>query len=44
MNQSGPGLVLPEGVMKAEPAVVFQRGAGRTLLWATEDNPDFDTG
>lgn len=44
MNPSGPGLVLPEGVMKAEPAVVFQRGAGRTLLWATEENPDFDTG
>lgn len=34
---------LPEGALKVEPAAVLHRGGGRSLLWATEESPLFET-
>jgi hypothetical protein len=37
------GLSSPEGALNVEPPTVFQRGAGRSLLWANEESPLFET-
>ncbi|XP_046651329.1 cyclic AMP-dependent transcription factor ATF-6 alpha-like isoform X2 [Daphnia pulicaria] len=41
--QNDMGLSSPEGALNVEPPTVFQRGAGRSLLWANEESPLFET-
>ncbi len=44
MRGTHPSPTASGAAIKAELPVVSQRGSGRTLLWATEENPLFDSG
>lgn len=44
MKPSAPVISIPNAAVKAEPPSVFHRGSGRTLLWAAEESPLFDSG